>query len=117
MKFLNTSTILTLLVLGAGQLTAEPLTADIKAPQALEIVAPEVPVNYIRWGVPGHVVVDFQINEDGQPENIHVVESDDRQYASNVKDAVRKWRFEKPEVAGITYRLPVNFSHKREGPR
>ena len=39
----------------------------------------------------------------------HLVDYDDRVYAKVVTDALRQWRFEKPEVEGITYRLPINF--------
>jgi len=76
------------------------------------MVQPEVPANYVRWGIPGHVVVTFQINEAGRTTNIRVVETDDMTYARIVKEAVRRWRFEKPEILGVTYRLPVNFTHQ-----
>lgn len=113
MKILTTTTILSLLAIGGNHLNATPETADLRLPEAIEIDAPEVPANYARWGLPGHVVVEFRINEDGRTEGIQLVEYDDRLYASRVEEAVRRWRFEKPEVAGVTYRLPVNFSHKR----
>jgi TonB family protein len=114
MNILNTSILLSLMTitLGGTLTIAAPATADIKAPKALEIVEPEVPVNFIRWGIPGHVVVDFQINIDGETQRIRVVESNDRLYASCVEEAVRKWRFEKPELAGVTYRQAITFSHK-----
>lgn len=117
MKYLKSAIILSLLPLIGGHLKSAPATADIKAPHAIEIVQPEVPVNYIRWGVPGNVVVSFRINEEGKTEQIRIEDTNDRLYASRVEEAVRKWRFEKPEVAGITYRQAVNFSHKREAGR
>jgi TonB family protein len=103
------------ITLGGTLSQAAPATADIKAPKALQIVEPEVPVNYIRWGVPGQVVVSFQINDNGETEYIRIEDADDRLYASRVEEAVRKWRFEKPEIAGVTYRQAINFSHKRGG--
>jgi len=112
MKILTT-TILSLLAIGGNLLNAAPETADLRLPAAIEFDAPEVPANYARWGLPGYVVVEFRINEDGRTEGIQLVEYDDRLYASRVEEAVRRWRFEKPEIAGVTYRLPVNFSHKR----
>lgn len=99
------------------QLTAAPETMEITAPQAVKIAEPQIPANYVRWGIPGHVVVDFQINNDGWPEKIKLVDYDDRQYAMIVKDAIRQWRFERPDVAGITYRLPFTFKHNRLGKR
>ncbi|NDV61597.1 TonB family protein [Puniceicoccales bacterium CK1056] len=109
MKILTQSILLSVLALGGSVLSAAPQTMELKAPQAIEIIEPEVPVNYMRWGIKGHVVVTFQINEEGQPENIHLVDYDDRVYAKVVTKALRQWRFEKPEVEGITYRLPINF--------
>lgn len=115
MKHLNTSITLILasLTLGGSLVQAVPETADLKSPQALKIVEPTVPANYARWGLPGHVVVEFQINEDGCTEKIRLVETTDRKYAENVRQAVRQWRFETPEIAGVTYRQAVNFSHPR----
>ena len=113
MKLLSTTLTLLFSALGGSLLNAAPETLELKAPQAIEIIEPDVPVNYIRWGKSGHVVVDFEIDEEGRTQNVQLVDYDDRTYAKNVKDAVRQWRFEKPEVAGITYRLPFNFSHRR----
>ena len=108
-----TTIILSLLAIGGNFLNAAAETEDFRLPKAIEMDAPEVPANYARWGLPGHVVVEFRIKEDGRTEGIQLVEYDDRLYASRVEEAVRRWHFEKPEVAGVTYRLPVNFSHKR----
>lgn len=108
MKILTT-TILAFLAIGGTLLHATPKTADLRFPEAIEMKAPEVPANYARWGLPGHVVIEFRINTDGRPEAIRLVEYSDRLYASRVEEAVRGWRFEKPAIPGVTYRLPVNF--------
>jgi TonB family protein len=111
MKILTT-TILSLLTVGGSLLQATPGTADLRSPEAIETKAPEVPANYARWGLPGHVVIEFRIAEDGRTEAIRLVDYSDRLYASRVEEAVRGWRFEKPRIAGVTYRLPFTFSPK-----
>lgn len=111
MKILTT-TILSFLAIAGNLIHAAPGTADLRLPEAIELNAPEVPANYARWGLPGHVVIEFRINENGRTEAIRLVDYSDRLYASRVAEAVRGWRFEKPAITGVTYRLPVNFSRQ-----
>ena len=110
MKIQNTIVSLSLIILGGSLFGAGQETLKVREPRALEIVEPAVPVNYLRWGIPGHVLIEFKIDAEGCPQNIELVSYDDRRYAKSVKEAVRQWRFEQPEIAGLTYRLPVNFS-------
>jgi TonB family protein len=109
MKNKSTLIVLSLLTLTGSLLTADPPSTVIAAPQAIEMEQPEVPVNYRRWGYTGEVVVTFQINEAGQPENIRLESYDDRICAKRVTSAVRQWRFEAPVAKGVIYRQKVKF--------
>ena len=83
---------------------------DPQLPRVIEMVKPEVPYSFIRWGVTGKVDITFQINEAGTPENIVVNSASNPVYARSVLHAVSQWRFEKPELAGAEYHLPIVFN-------
>ena len=101
---------LLLLVLGTGSLVAQPETAELREPRAIRVVEPMVSYTFGRYGITGKVEVTFQLNEQGHPRNIKVEAASHTEYAESVLNALRQWRFEQPEVAGITYRLPVLFN-------
>lgn len=103
------SIVLLTLVLGMGALVAQPSTAELREPEAIEIVTPVVPAEFVRYGIDGEVQVTFRIGEDGRARDIAVESATHREYGESVMNALRKWRFEQPEVAGIKYRLPVVF--------
>lgn len=103
-------TALLLLMLGASALVAQPETAELREPEAIEVVRPVVPVEFARYGIKGRVDVTFRIDENGRPRDIEVVASSHSEYAESVENALRKWRFEQPEVDGVIYRLPVLFN-------
>lgn len=109
MKNQNILLAVSVLILAGGLLNAAPEGIEVTQPEAIVTVEPEVPVNYLRWGITGEVVVTFQINDEGRPEHIELESYDDRIYGKNVKDAVRQWRFKAPQVKGVTYRMPVKF--------
>ena len=109
MKNKHLQIILSLLTLSASLSYAEPDQPAVPEPVAVFIEAPEVPVNYSRWGVTGEVVVSFEINQDGRTRNIRIESHNDRQYAMNVEKAVRRWRFESPELVGVKYRQTIRF--------
>ncbi|MEX0332196.1 MAG: energy transducer TonB [Puniceicoccaceae bacterium] len=110
MKTKNVLIALSIIALSGGIINAAPETPEVKAPEALKIVEPEVPYSQTRWGATGTVVVTFEINENGETANIHIESADDTVYAAKVEEAVRQWRFKAPEVQGVTYRQVVNFS-------
>lgn len=98
------------LVLGGGALLAQPETADLRGPEAIQIVEPVVPYDFARYQITGEVQVTFRIDEDGRPREIEVESATHREYGESVENALRQWRFEEPEVAGRKYRLPVLFN-------
>jgi protein TonB len=101
---------LLLLMLGTVALVAQPETAELREPEAIEVVKPVVPAEFARYGIEGRVDVTFRIDETGRTRDIEVVASSHTEYAESVKNALRKWRFEQPEVDGIIYHLPVVFN-------
>jgi TonB family protein len=110
MTYKKTFIAMTLILVGGGVLNAGTEPSAIEAPQALKIVEPEVPYAQTRWGATGEIVVTFQINKEGETTNIQLVSADDTVYAAKVQEAVSQWRFEAPEVEGVTYRQTVRFN-------
>lgn len=106
----NVLTALLLLILGGGTLMAQPATAELREPEVIRVVEPEVPYDFARYQISGKVEVTFRLDETGRTRDIVVVESSHPEYAESVKNALRMWRFEQPEQVGIKYRLPVLFN-------
>lgn len=102
-------TALLLLISGVG-LLAQPETAEMREPAAIEVVKPVVPHEFIRLGITGSVDVTFRLDDEGRPQDIEVVKTTHRQYGESVTKALRQWRFEPPQQAGIRYLLPVVFN-------
>ena len=108
MKYRNHLVAIMIIATGAGLATAaEP--AQLEVPQAIELVEPEVPYNFIRWGVTGDVEIAFEINEEGHTEKVTIVSATNKQYGDLAKEAVAQWKFEKPAVAGVEYHVPIRF--------
>jgi TonB family protein len=102
---------LLLLALGNGvSLLAQPETAELREPEAVRVVAPVVPYDFARYGITGAVDVTFRIDDEGRTRDIEVESASHHEYAQSVVNALRGWRFEAPDVAGIKYRLPVRFN-------
>jgi TonB family protein len=102
---------LAMLVAGSGEiLSAEPETAELREPEAIRIVEPIVPYEFTRYNIRGNVEVTFRIDEAGRPDEIVVETATHNEFAESVKNALRQWRFERPEVPGMKYRLPVIFN-------
>lgn len=109
---MNTNKVLILLslaVLGGGVINAATEPVKIQKPEAITIVEPEVPYDFIRWGVTGTVTVSFKINAEGVPEDIAIESACNKVYARNVVAAVNQWRFVPPEIEGVRYLMPVVF--------
>lgn len=112
MKVKNTNvlTALLLLFIGGISLGGQPMTTELREPEAIEITTPEVPVEFARHRITGEVAVTFRIDENGRTQDIEVVDASHRLYGESVKNALRTWRFERPETAGVLYLLPVRFN-------
>ena len=112
MKIKNTNVLkaLLLLFLGWGSLGAQPMTADLREPEAIEITTPVVPVEFARHRIAGQVAVTFRIDEKGRTRDIKVVDASHPRYGESVKNALRSWRFERPETTEVMYLLPVRFN-------
>ena len=102
-------TLMSIIALSGSLTAAAPVPAALEEPQAIEIIEPEVPVNYLRWGVTGEVVVTFQIDEQGRTENVSIESSDDRLYAKSVRKAVRQWRYRPATKNGVKVRVWIRI--------
>ncbi|MGC9451768.1 MAG: TonB family protein [Oceanipulchritudo sp.] len=111
MKNRNLLITLALLVSGnGGVLLAQPETTELREPEAIRVVEPIVPYEFSRYNIRGNVEVTFRIDEEGRPDEIVVETATHNEFAKSVKNALRQWRFERPEVPGMKYRLPVVFN-------
>ena len=110
MKYAKYILLMTTIATGAGLAQAAEQSAAVEQPQAIKVVEPEVPYEMIRWEVRGEVTVSFQINDQGETENIIVRASDNTVYSEKVVEAVSQWRFTPPETQGVTYVQTVKFS-------
>jgi TonB family protein len=99
-----------LFILGGGTLLATPETMEMREPEAIKVVKPVVPYEFSRYEIEGEVEVTFRIDEQGRTQDIEVETASHPEYAISVKNALRQWRFEQPEVGGLKYRLPVLFN-------
>lgn len=108
----NTRKLIALLLLGlsGAALVAQPGTAELREPKAVEVVTPVVPAEFARYKVGGEVEVLFRIGEDGRPRDVEVVAASHTEYAESVVNALRKWRFEHENGGDVLYRLPVLFN-------
>lgn len=108
----NTALILVTLatLLSGGIASAAAEAKGLSKPEAVTIVEPEVPYNFTRWGVTGEVEVSFSIDREGRTEDIVIESASNPVYAESVKRAVAQWTFEKPEVPGVRYHVPVVFN-------
>ncbi len=68
----------------------------------LDRVEPAFPKEASIKGIEGFVLVRFDVNEEGRPENISVVEADPRNmFEKEAKNAVRKWHYKPRLVSGV----------------
>ncbi len=82
-----------ILLLGVSALLTNTAAAQNVAP-VLD-VAPEYPVSAVRREIDGFVTVRFDIDQDGKPHNIEIVEaSPARLFNSAVRTAIKRSSFE-----------------------
>ena len=61
-------------------------------------VEPRYPISAARNGISGHVVMEFDISEQGTPVNINIIESNPKAvFDMEAKNALQKWRY-KPAI-------------------
>jgi protein TonB len=93
--------------------------ADVPMPRLLERFEPQYTLEAARRGVTGYVVVDFVIDKSGRPRNLRVTRSIPR-LDDAALDAIRQWRFAKPDVGGtaadVDATATLRFSLRREAP-
>ena len=94
-----------------------PLSASAAAPagsagkpRAIEAPQPEYPAQALYNGVQGRVEVQFALNAAGVPREMRVVETSGSSSLDGAAlDALSRWRFTPPAVAGRQYRQTFNF--------
>lgn len=101
---------LTIMVPVPGLLASVPETTELREPEAIRVVKPIVPSEFSRYNITGDVEVTFNIDDTGDLYNIEVEQASHPEFAESVKNALRGWRFERPEVEGVRYRLQVLFN-------
>ncbi|NZA24990.1 energy transducer TonB [Luteimonas sp. SJ-92] len=91
----------------AAQQAAAPTAADLRA---ISTPAPRYPVEALRSGQSGEVLVEFTVAPDGSVSSARVVRADPpRVFDREAVSAVRRWRFE-PVGESITTRRSIAFS-------
>lgn len=83
-------------------------------PRARFQAAPIYPFEEKKNGIPGEVVVEFEVDETGAVHNARVTRSSSRAFEEPTLRAVAKWRFEPGKrhgkVVGFRMTVPVIFS-------
>ncbi|MDH5822601.1 energy transducer TonB [Luteimonas sp. RD2P54] len=91
----------------AAQPAAAPTAADLRP---ISTPAPRYPVEALRSGQAGEVLVEFTIAPDGSVSNARVVRADPpRVFDREAVSAVRRWRFE-PVGEPVTTRRSIAFT-------
>ena len=72
----------------------------VSAPKAISEVKPRYTSEALLHKVQGSVVLEFVVNRDGRPTQIHVIRSLDKGLDQEAVVAVMQWRFEPGRVAG-----------------
>lgn len=91
-------------------ITTSLATAGLPGGGTLVPISPSYPVEAAQRGLCGEVLVQFDVNELGQPVNVAVLESSHRAFNRSAKQAVARARY-KPSIEGG---VPVMVMAKQE---
>jgi TonB family protein len=79
-------------------------------PRAIHALQPEYPAQAMYGGVQGRVEIQFALSAAGVPSEMRVVDTSGSALLDGAAlDALARWRFTPPEVAGRQYRQTFNF--------
>jgi TonB family protein len=103
-----------LLLLGTSALTANIAIAEDIVP-VLD-VAPEYPVVALRRDISGHVVVRFDVDEDGKAQNISIVEaSPERIFNGAVRVALKRSTFTTSDsISSTSFERTYHFNQSAD---
>lgn len=91
-----------------------PSAAAVTAPVLRKRVEPAYPTELVKEGIPGEVVLVFQVGENGQPEDLRIERSTHQAFSKAVMAAVPRWRFDPARAADGSavrsrMRVPIRF--------
>jgi TonB family protein len=89
-----------------------PLDASVTPPVRIKGEAAPYPRNAEQFRMLGSVTVDFLIDEKGEPQDLHVVESAGEILDHAVVNAIRGWRFSPARKDGVA--VKVRWQAKQE---
>jgi TonB family protein len=102
---------------GAGQLPRGGM--DVPMPGLLRRLEPDYPIEAAKKGITGHIVVDVVIDKAGNVRDARIAHSVPELDRAAL-DAVRQWRFAKPQVSGapadIAATVVLAFTLGRDAP-
>lgn len=79
------------------------------SPSAISRNQPEYPRRALDMRIEGHVIVLFDINNDGRVENIRIVEAKPNNIFNNsVKQAMKSWRYQPVTAKDLTVKIVFN---------
>lgn len=86
---------------------AEPQTRDF---QPVYRIPPAYPQEAVEAKLDGRCVMEYDIDADGAPQNIHAVQCSDGVFAAPSLESVRQWRFDPATAGGTTgERVVIEF--------
>jgi TonB family protein len=82
-----------------------------RAPQAIKIVAPQMPRLAIARGIRGDVTAELLVEPDGSVSQVRILQSPDELLSNAVIDAMKQWTFSPLIVGGEGQRFRVRQTY------
>ena len=79
----------------------------ITQPKVLQQVQPEHPAKGFR--ISGTVLIGLVVGSNGEPRDVHVVKSLEKEIDQSAVEAVRKWRFEAAKKDGVPVAVKLSI--------
>jgi protein TonB len=83
-----------------------PVGAGVSQPRVIQQVQPEHPAKGFR--ISGTVLIGLIVGSDGEPRDVHVVKSLEKEIDQSAVQAVQKWRFEPAKKDGKPVAVKVS---------